>query len=209
MLKSLLTFFLLNAALIAQWVPLGSDPYSTQWMASYQQAGYGVYTHRAHTNILTPEQQALAAAIVMVEQGLTNPNQIDPATANKVGDNGRAIGPFQIWDHFFNDARQYDGRLAPSNQCYPHFCGHFPTVGYYPRHIYVRWWWTNNCAVWWCWHMRYGADDMQNIDAGKAERIARRHNGGPQGHKQDSTKKYWEKVKKKLQQHFPGVIPGI
>ena len=44
---------------------------------------------------------------------------------------------------------------------------------------------------------------------GTFEEMARKHNGGPQGHKKECTKKYWEKVKTELERSFLSEIDSI
>lgn len=75
--------------------------------------------------------------------------------------------------------------------------------------MYQYFWWMNNVGAWYSYGMRYSYNDMMSMGAAGAERIARRHNGGPNGDNVDATKGYWAKVKSKLQQFYPGVIPGI
>jgi hypothetical protein len=40
-----------------------------------------------------------------------------------------------------------------------------------------------------------------NYYGGTIEEMARKHNGGPNGHKKESTKKYWYKIKQKLEEN--------
>lgn len=214
MLRNVLLTTLIATSLNAQcWHPLGGSPMDSSWLICHGQAlpGNG-WTHRFDWSQMTPQQQALAQAIAMVEQGLHDPSLLRPSTANARGDNGDAVGPFQIWSPFFSDARQYEPKLAPDNGAYPyHLEGHCWDDTQEPlvQQMYEWFWWCNNCGAWYAWHMRYGFNDMMNMDATAAERIARKHNGGPNGHNVDATEKYWNKVKERLQNHFPGVIPGI
>lgn len=104
--------------------------------------------------------EALLDAIEQVESGG------DP---NAIGDNGEAVGAYQIHKIFVRDVNrilgrkeyEYDDRLDRNKSRQM-------------AEIYLR---------------HYG---------GTAEEMSRKFNGGPQGHKKESTKKYWLKVKEYL-----------
>ena len=88
------------------------------------------------------------------------------------GDNGRAIGPYQIWKSYWQDACEYDPSLK--------------TRGYeacreeaYARRVVIA------------YMSRYGRGKS-------AEELARIHNGGPKGHRKSATVEYWAKVEKRL-----------
>lgn len=92
--------------------------------------------------------------------------------ADAVGDNGKAIGCFQIHRVYWQDAVDFDPSIGGSyRDCYD------PAYAEKVVRAYMR---------------RYapkGASD---------EQMARIHNGGPSGHKKTATIKYWEKVRKHL-----------
>tara|TARA_Y100000310_G_C20658018_1_gene803061 strand:+ start:302 stop:751 length:450 start_codon:yes stop_codon:yes gene_type:complete len=89
-----------------------------------------------------------------------------------------AIGRYQIWEVYWFDAVE---RLDKDEQ------GVYNDVRKkkYAEWIMKRYW------------MRFNRKAVENKDW---ETLARIHNGGPKGHKKEATKKYWEKVKKCLQQ---------
>jgi hypothetical protein len=91
------------------------------------------------------------------------------------GDNGKALGPFQIWEVYWKDAREFAPDLGGSYQD----CG---------AHKYSR-------QVIKAYMNRYAKKAVENEDW---QTIARIHNGGPRGHKKDSTLGYWKKVQKQL-----------
>jgi hypothetical protein len=90
-----------------------------------------------------------------------------------VGDNGNAIGPYQIWDAYYADAKQYDSGIG----------GVYEDV-------------KNDKAlserVVKAYICRYLPKN------GSMEDAARIHNGGPKGHKKKSTLGYLKKFKKFL-----------
>jgi len=91
------------------------------------------------------------------------------------GDDGRAIGPYQIHQVYWLDAHSYDDRLGGDYQdC--------RRRAYAERVIdaYMR---------------RYAADAWRD---GHGEHIARVHNGGPKGHEKRATDKYWKRVRARL-----------
>ena len=89
-----------------------------------------------------------------------------------VGDNGRALGPFQIHKVYWADvAPQIGGRYQDV------------TDYKYARKVMIA------------YFLKYAKDALQNKDW---EKLAKIHNGGPKGHKKTSTDKYWTKVKSHL-----------
>lgn len=94
----------------------------------------------------------------------------DPA--NAVGDNGKAIGPYQIHRVYWQDAVEHDpsigGKYADCrNETYARKVVRAYMARYAPK----------------------GASD---------EQYARIHNGGPKGHRKSATKAYWAKVQKEM-----------
>lgn len=89
------------------------------------------------------------------------------------GDDGRAIGPFQIWKAYWQDAVQFDKSIGGKYED----CRNYD----YARKVvdaYLR---------------RYG---RQFLAQGNWEALARIHNGGPQGYRNPNTAKYWRKAQR-------------
>jgi len=110
---------------------------------------------------------SLLKAIRMVESD-DNPNAI--------GDNGLALGAYQIHYSYWFDATQYDKSIGGSyNDC---------TDTNYATKIVLAY-----------WH-RYAPDALSN---GDDETLARIENGGPKGASKDATLPYWNKVQKAME----------
>jgi hypothetical protein len=88
------------------------------------------------------------------------------------GDNGNALGPFQIWKSYWQDAVEYDSSIGGSYDDVIDYGYAVKIVSAYMR--------------------RYAPNNL-------AETWARIHNGGPRGHKKKATIPYWNKVKKILE----------
>jgi len=88
------------------------------------------------------------------------------------GDNGRAIGPYQIWKVYYLDACEYDPSLRARGYeaCRDEAFARRVVIAYMSR---------------------YGRGKS-------AEELARIHNGGPKGHRKSATVEYWAKVEKRL-----------
>lgn len=88
-----------------------------------------------------------------------------------IGDNGKAIGPFQIWKSYYDDAIEYDPSLKNKNykNCL--------TDTEYSKKVVKA------------YVCRYLPKN------GTIEMAARIHNGGPKGYTKKSTIKYLEKFK--------------
>lgn len=91
------------------------------------------------------------------------------------GDGGKAIGPLQIHKSYWHDAVQSNPSLGGS---YSDCKG-----------------WDYSVRVMRAYLMRYAPDALASKDW---HILARVHNGGPTGHSEKATKKYWSKVKKVL-----------
>lgn len=87
----------------------------------------------------------------------------------KDGDNGKAIGMYQIWKAYWIDACEYDPSLKAGKyeDC--------RTDEKYARRVVIA------------YLSRYGKGKS-------AKDLARIHNGGPRGHRKDATLEYWSKV---------------
>jgi hypothetical protein len=110
---------------------------------------------------------ALLDAIRFVESS-DDPNVKD-------GDNGKAIGMYQIWKAYWIDACEYDPSLKSGKyeDC--------RTDEKYARRVVIA------------YLSRYGKGKS-------AKDLARIHNGGPRGHRKDATLEYWSKVEDALKQ---------
>lgn len=107
-------------------------------------------------------------AIRMVESG-GNDNVKD-------GDNGKAIGPFQIHKEYWQDAIEFDSTIGGKYQD----CRNRA----YAEKIVVAYW------------KRYCKKALSNNDY---ETLAKVHNGGLNGVRVKATEAYWEKVKTVLE----------
>lgn len=87
-----------------------------------------------------------------------------------LGDNGKALGPFQIHKSYWQDS----GVKGSYSRCSDYNYALQVVTGYLNR---------------------YG---KQFIRSNNLEALARIHNGGPTGHQKAATKHYWAKVKKEL-----------
>ena len=98
-----------------------------------------------------------------------------------VGDNGNAIGAYQIWYDYWYDAVTFsdDDDLELSDEyksCYDKDYSEKVVLVYWERYATMK---------------RLGRTPTD-------EDRARIHNGGPNGYKIDATDGYWDKVKKRL-----------
>lgn len=99
-------------------------------------------------------------------------NQVETSgrTGPILGDNGKALGPFQIHEQYWRDS----GVQGSYGQC----------ANYDYAAEVVR-----------CYLRRYAQRAYLTSDW---ETCARVHNGGPRGYAHDKTKKYWGRVKRVL-----------
>ena len=91
------------------------------------------------------------------------------------GDNGAALGPFQIHKAYWIDATQHDKSIGGSYSNCADYAYSVKIVNAYMS--------------------RYA---KKYLDANNSEAIARIHNGGLNGYKNTNTLGYWNKVKKNL-----------
>jgi hypothetical protein len=93
-----------------------------------------------------------------------------------VGDNGKALGRFQIWEIYWQDAVERTSSIS----------GKYEDVKNreYAERVFVA------------YMLRYARKAIRDKDY---EKIARIHNGGPRGHTKNATIKYWNKVNKILE----------
>lgn len=108
--------------------------------------------------------QRLLDAIRFVESGNDD---------SAVGDNGNAIGPYQIWRSYWKDAIEYDPTIGGKYEdCFNRDYAERIVNAYMDRYAIKR---------------RLGRTPTM-------EDIARIHNGGPNGHRKKSTLSYWKKI---------------
>ncbi len=87
------------------------------------------------------------------------------------GDGGKAIGPYQISKAYWTDATRFDPALGGQYEdCRNKAYAEQVVLAYWRRYL------------------PHGSDEDR----------ARVHNGGPQGHRKESTLKYWRKVQAEL-----------
>ena len=107
--------------------------------------------------------------------------------ANAIGDGGEAVGCMQIHKIYVDDVNRI---MAYNEFKYPDYDQNLERIHYIPF----------TCDD--CRRDRQRSRAMVRIYlkhyGGTFEEMARKHNGGPQGHKKESTKEYWEKVKNRL-----------
>jgi hypothetical protein len=89
-----------------------------------------------------------------------------------VGDHGQAIGCYQIWRDYWQDATEFSNIGGSYNDCFNCDYAHEIVIAYMNR---------------------YATEDRLKRPV-TFEDIARIHNGGPNGYRKESTKKYWTKV---------------
>ena len=89
-----------------------------------------------------------------------------------VGDNGNAIGVYQIWEDYHTDACMAGNISGEYLDCYDPVYAENVVVEYMKRYATKR-----------------------RLGVVTPEKIARMHNGGPNGWKIGATDKYWAKVK--------------
>jgi hypothetical protein len=88
------------------------------------------------------------------------------------GDGGRAIGPFQIWRVYWQDALEFDPSIGGAYQdCRSRAYAEKVVAAYMRRHVPGAW--------------------RRRV----AEVIVRTHNGGPHGSSALETRDYWLKVR--------------
>ena len=89
-----------------------------------------------------------------------------------VGDGGKAIGPYQIWYSYWQDAVEYD-----------------PSIGGVYRDCMRKDYAERIVWAYWCRYAPQGASIQD---------LARIHNGGSRGYKNPKTLKYWDRIKQAL-----------
>tara|TARA_Y100000310_G_scaffold336739_1_gene422100 strand:+ start:8831 stop:9268 length:438 start_codon:yes stop_codon:yes gene_type:complete len=100
-----------------------------------------------------------------------------------VGDGGNALGPYQIWSVYHQDAAERDRTLTAYRSC-------LTSTAYSERVVRA-------------YMNRYAKAALRRLEAGAGtladvETVARIHNGGPKGATKKATLAYWAKVRKVL-----------
>lgn len=129
----------------------------------------------------TPRLYTMTEALAAVRQVETGgePN----GGIGSVGDNGNALGPFQIWRGYHTDAAERDSTLNDYQSC-------LTSLDYSERVVKAYWGRYAKAAA---GRLRRGKGTLADV-----ERVSRIHNGGPKGHKKKATEEYWRKVRKEL-----------
>jgi muramidase (phage lysozyme) len=122
--------------------------------------------------ITDAEMDTVLSAMRIVESN-NNPNA--------VGDNGNAIGVYQVWDSYWKDATEFSGIRGVYKDCY--------NPNYADRIVRS--------------YMKRYANEKRLGREVTMEDIARIHNGGPRavwatGKKKNNLDAYWVKVQKEL-----------
>jgi hypothetical protein len=92
-----------------------------------------------------------------------------------VGDGGKAIGRYQIWEVYWRDAVAFSPSLKGNYQDV--------TDKTYAERVMVA------------YLLRYAKGAVESHDY---EKLARIHNGGPKGYQKNATLKYWNRVRENL-----------
>ncbi len=132
----------------------------------------GLLTGTPAYGITDADMDRVLSAIRVVESN-NNPNA--------VGDSGKAIGVYQIWDSYWKDATEFSGIGGTYKDCFKADYADKVVRAYMKRYATKK---------------RLGREVTM-------EDIARLHNGGPRavwakGKKKQNLDKYWAKVQKEL-----------
>lgn len=96
-------------------------------------------------------------------------------TGEIIGDNGKALGPYQIHKVYFLDAAEFDKSLGNNYNNVTNID--------FARRVVIA------------YLNRYNKTAVNNKNY---EILARMHNGGPKGHTRQATLSYWEKFRRYL-----------
>ena len=102
-----------------------------------------------------------------------------------IGDNGNALGSYQIWKPYWTDAVERNPSLR---------------VGGFERVLKDK---AHSEKIVRAYMARYNKEALRRLEEGRGSmadvlRTARIHNGGPKGYRKDSTLSYAEKVRKAI-----------
>jgi len=117
------------------------------------------------------DMDRLLDAIAQVESG---------NRADAIGDNGRAVGAYQMWKICVDDVNRIvsSHHTVPDRHMFTYSDRINPTLSRSMCRIYIT---------------HYGRGDL--------ERMARCFNGGPRGHLKAATLPYWKKVKAEMERN--------
>lgn len=96
--------------------------------------------------------------------------RVESGGRDVIGDDGRSRGPLQIQRDYWRDSGVPGRYEQVSDRAYA-------------RRVVMRWW-DRYCP---------GA-----VVRGDWERLARCHNGGPNGHRKAATARYWQRVRREM-----------
>ena len=171
------------------------------WLAEYKYAEYlpsgQSRTTSKGTKPVVTEVQGMDASVKYTFDNLLNAIEFveSGGDANAVGDNGKAVGAYQIHKIYVDDVN----RILQEDHLYKHEISPeiSPVFTYGDRldkaksrqmtRIYLRHYGKSS--------YHYGNGDMYYYGV-----VARIHNGGPKGHLKESTKPYWQKVKARMEE---------
>lgn len=116
--------------------------------------------------------------------------------ANAVGDNGNAVGSFQIWKIYVDDVNRLLGKniFGYLDRLDSHLSREMCLV--YITHYEQN---SKKLYPYSFFHRELNKSEWKWGKQTPFERMARIHNGGPNGYKKKSTKPYWEKVKRAIE----------
>ena len=132
-------------------------------------------------SVARPIDRRLLDAIMEVESG---------GDENAVGDGGKSRGAYQISRAYYYDAVEFDPSLTNGGRTYEDV--HGPGSSAYAEGV-VR-----------SYMERYAIPERLGHNP-TYEDMARIHNGGPDGYKEDSTLDYWERIQSWLHRDTSGL----
>jgi len=160
-------------------------------MATIFSVGFliGLYLPRA--DVSSPSSEAVAGA----QKPQSSFNDLLDAIewveskgdANAVGDNGKAVGAFQIHKIYIDDLNRIYKSRHTDKFSTPIRWSDFHRKSKVCSRLMVR------------DYLRHYATAKRIGREPTLEDMARIHNGGPTGYKKESTKKYWQKIKSRLE----------
>lgn len=132
------------------------------------------YCSSSHVDVTTQQESQVVAEQEIPQQNILNAICLVESGGREdvVGDNGKAIGPYQIHREYWQDALEFDPSIGGKyKDCVSRGYSEKVVAAYMRRYAQKAW---NACD---------------------AEVISRIHNGGPQGYKKEATVKYWHRVR--------------
>lgn len=165
------------------------------------------YCHLTHDCNTSTEQCVSMEAQGMGEQateGFTFDDLLDAiewveskGIATAVGDNGEAVGAYQIHKAYVDDVNriQKQWKSVSTGRSAKTFKYEDRLDSGLSRYM------TEKYLSYWIRHadLLFDQDKYSAIDIDKLEAMARIHNGGPDGWKKESTKVYWKKIRARME----------